>query len=72
MATVVGLAAGAVIALTAWYIVSRGLAPIDDMVETADEIAAGDLTSRVAVLDAVAADSRGESPNVRNRPGAIA
>ena len=37
--------------LTAWYIVRRGLAPIDDMVETADEIAAGDLTSRVPVQD---------------------
>jgi len=33
--------------LVAWWIVRRGLRPLDDMASTADAIAAGDLTQRV-------------------------
>ena len=45
-----GLVSVAVLALLAalsWYVVRRGLRPLDDMTETAGAIAAGDLTQRV-------------------------
>jgi len=34
-----------------WYTVRRGMRPVDDMIETASAIAAGDLTSRVPPAD---------------------
>lgn len=49
MTSLVGLIAALIVAGAAWSIIRRGLRPIDSMIATAEEIAAGDLTSRVAV-----------------------
>ncbi len=49
--TVLTLAASGVVllvlALVAWWVIRLGLRPIDDLVRTADEIAAGDLSRRL-------------------------
>ncbi|MGH9113910.1 MAG: sensor histidine kinase [Acidimicrobiales bacterium] len=46
---VAGLAALAAVAGATWWIIRRGLRPIDRMVDTAQAIAAGDITQRVEV-----------------------
>jgi len=52
--TVIVLTSGAVliaVVVFAWIAIQRGLLPIDDMIQTAETIAAGDLTQRVVVDD---------------------
>ena len=49
VAAIATIVAASVVAITAWLVVRSGLKPIDDMVSTADDIAAGDLTSRVPI-----------------------
>ena len=48
---VVGLLALAAAALASWWVIRRGLRPVDRMVETAAAIAAGDLSRRVPDAD---------------------
>ncbi len=47
----VGILALAVAALASWWVIRRGLRPVDRMVETAAAIAAGDLSRRVPDAD---------------------
>jgi two-component system, OmpR family, sensor kinase len=48
---VAGLAALAVVALAASFAIRRGLAPVDRMIESAQRIAEGNITERVAVAN---------------------
>lgn len=51
MTTLVGIVSALVVAGSAWLVIRRGLRPIESMVTTAEEIAAGDLDSRIAVTE---------------------
>lgn len=70
IATIVGIVAASVVATTAWLVVRSGLKPIDDMVSTADDIAAGDLTSRVPITQRPGGGLRLSHRTQRHRPAA--